>query len=134
MMEFVKSVHVLTVALSFTGFFVRGVWMLADSPILGRRWVKIVPQVVDTLLLVSAIGLLVQLRLSPLEQPWLLAKTLALAAYITAGLIALRPGRSKAVRLLAWLSALLIFLYIVSVAITKSVLGWLSLLPLAFSG
>jgi uncharacterized membrane protein SirB2 len=125
-MEFVKIIHVSCVILSFAGFFIRGIWMLRDSALLKFRWVRITPQVVDTLLLLSAITLAVQLRLSPLEQPWLMAKIIALLIYIGVGLVALRPGRSKRVRLYAWLAGLVIFSYIFSVAMSKSVTGWLA--------
>jgi len=123
-METVKTIHVTFVALSFTGFFIRGIWMLKDSPLLRQKWVRISPQVVDTVLLVSAIMLAVQLRMSPMEQPWLMAKIIALLAYIGVGLVALRLGRSKRTRLVAWLLGMVIFSYIVSVALSKSVLGW----------
>ncbi len=100
--------------------------MLRDSPVLKQSWVKITPQLVDTVLLVSAIILAVQLRFSPMEQPWLMAKIIALLAYIVAGLVALRFGRTKRTRLLAWLLGLVIFLYIVSIALSKSVLGFIA--------
>lgn len=98
--------------------------MLRDSALLRQRWVKITPQVVDTVLLVSAIILAIQLRFSPLQQPWLMTKIIALLVYIAVGLVALRFGRSKTIRLYAWLLGLLIFIYVVSVAISKSVLGF----------
>jgi len=123
-MEFVKTLHITFVALSFAGFLISGVWMLRESPLLKQSWVKISPQVVDTVLVVSAIVLAVQLRLSPMAQPWLMAKIIALLVYIGVGLVALRFGRSKRVRLYAWLLGLLIFSYIVSVAVSKSVMGW----------
>ena len=123
-MESLKTIHVTFVALSFAGFFIRGIWMLKDSPLLQQRWVRITPQVVDTVLLVSAIVLAVQLQFSPMEQPWLMAKIIALVVYIGAGLVALRFGRDKRIRLLAWLFGLVVFLYIGSVATSKSVLGW----------
>ena len=127
-METVKTIHVVFVALSFTGFFIRGVWMLRDSTLLRQRWVRITPQVVDTVLLLSAIVLAVQMHFSPMEQPWLMAKIIALVIYIAVGLVALRLGRSKRVRLSAWLLGLFIFMYIVSVAMSKSALGWFALL------
>ena len=127
-MESVKTIHVVFVALSFMGFFIRGIWMLRDSTLLRQRWVRITPQVVDTVLLVSAIVLAVQLRYSPMEQPWLMAKIIALMIYIAVGLVALRFGRSKGVRLSAWLLGLFIFMYIVSVAFSKSALGWFALI------
>ena len=125
-METLKTIHVAFVALSFAGFFIRGIWMLMDSTLLQQRWVRITPQVVDTVLLVSAIVLAVQLRFSPMEQPWLMAKIIALVVYIAVGLVALRFGRSKHIRVSAWLLGLFIFLYIVSVAMSKSVMGWLA--------
>ena len=126
-METVKTIHVAFVALSFASFFIRGIWMLRDSTLLRQRWVRITPQVVDTVLLVSAIVLAVQLRYSPMEQPWLMAKIIALVTYIAVGLVALRFGSSKRVRLSAWLLGLFIFMYIVSVAMNKSALGWFAL-------
>ena len=125
-MGMIKTIHVVCVVLSFSGFFLRGVWMMLESTLLQHRLVKIFPHVVDTLLLTSAIILAVQWRISPLEQSWLLAKIIALLVYILVGIVALRHGRSKKVRVLAWLFGLLTFLYIVAVANTKSVLGWLS--------
>jgi len=119
-----KTIHVTFAALSFIGFFVRGIWMLKDSPLLQQRWVKITPQLVDTVLLGSAIILAVQMRLSPFEQPWLMAKIIALLVYIGVGLVALRFGRSKSIRTAAWLLGMVIFSYIVAVAVSKSVLGW----------
>lgn len=127
-MENVKIIHVTFVALSFAGFFIRGLWMLKDYALLRQRWVKISPQVVDTVLLVSAIVLAIQMHFSPLQQPWLLVKIIALLVYIGAGLVALRFGRTKRIRLIAWLFGLLVFLYIVSVAVSKSVLGWFAFL------
>jgi uncharacterized membrane protein SirB2 len=123
-METIKTIHVTFVVLSFAGFFIRGIWMLKDSKLLQQRWVKITPQVVDTVLLVSAIVLAIQMQFSPLQQPWLMAKIIALLVYIGVGLVALRLGRSKKVRLYAWLLGMAIFLYIVSVALSKSVMGW----------
>lgn len=126
-MGILKTLHVTFAVLSFAGFFIRGIWMLKDSPLLTRRWVKISPQVVDTVLLVSAIALAVQMRFSPMAQPWLMAKIIALLVYIGVGLVALRFGGTKRIRLAAWLFGLLIFLYIVSVAMSKSALGWFAL-------
>lgn len=119
-----KAIHVSCIVLSFSGFFVRGIWMLQGSAKLRQRWVKSVPHIIDTLLLASAIVLAVQMRISPLEHPWLMAKIIALLVYIGVGMVALRFGRNRNVRLGAWVFGLLTFLYIVSVALTKSVLGW----------
>lgn len=98
--------------------------MLQGSAMLSRPWVKRVPHVVDTLLLVSALYLAFSWHISPFEQPWLMAKILALPLYIATGIVALRLGRSRKIRLMAWLAGLFTFLYMVSVALSKSALGW----------
>ena len=121
---FLKATHVACVALSYAGFLVRGVWMMRGSPLLARRWVAIAPHVVDTLLLASAIGLAYLLRLNPLAQPWLAAKIVALVLYIVLGTIALKRGRTRAIRIGAWIAAQLVFLYIVAVALTRSPTPW----------
>ena len=115
----VKSVHVGAVAASYSLFFVRGVWMMRDSALLARRWVRVVPHAVDTVLLASAIALAVMSRQYPLEAPWLTAKVIALILYIALGTIALKRGRTKRTRVAAWLFAQVVFLYIALVAVTR---------------
>jgi uncharacterized membrane protein SirB2 len=117
----VKHLHMTFAALSGILFFVRGLWMLAGSAQLQRRWVKIVPHVIDTVLLASAIALAVMSRQYPIAQNWLSAKVIALVIYIVLGTIAIKPGRSKGVRATAFVAALAVFAYIVKVAVTKQV-------------
>ena len=123
-MGIVKTIHLTCVFLSLLGFFVRGLWMMLDSKNLNLRWVKIAPHIIDTFLLVSAIILAVQMRISPLEHSWLMAKIIALLMYIGIGTVALKRGRSKQIRVFAWLLGLATFMYIVSIAYTKSIWGW----------
>lgn len=115
-----KHTHVTCVALSWLGFFVRGIWMMRGSPLLNARATRILPHVVDTILLASAIALAVLLRLNPLEQPWLAAKITGLIVYIVLGLFALRRGRTRAARIGFWIAAQGVFFYIVAVALTKN--------------
>ena len=114
-----KSVHVACVAASYTLFLVRGVWMMQDSTLLARRWVRIVPHVIDTVLLASAIAMAVMIRQYPFAAPWLTAKVIGLVAYIGLGTVALKRGRTKRVRIVAWIAAQIVFLYIVAVALLK---------------
>jgi uncharacterized membrane protein SirB2 len=121
-----KHFHMTCAALSGTFFVVRGQWMLASSPVLQRRWVKTAPHVVDSLLLASAIGLAIWSRQYPGQMPWLTAKLCALVAYILLGAVALKYGRTKTIRVLAYLAALATFGYIVAVAVTKNPVFFLS--------
>lgn len=119
-----KHLHVTCVALSYALFFLRGVWMLRGMLAQQGRWVRIVPHMVDSVLLASAIALAVQLGISPMNAPWLMAKIVALLLYIALGAVALRRGRTQRIRLTAWLSAQAVFFYIVSVAMTHDPAPW----------
>lgn len=120
-----KTIHQAAVVISFAGFFVRGVGMLNDAAWLRHRAVKTLPHVVDTILIVSAVWLAWILRLMPANAPWIGAKIIGLLVYIAVGMIALRFGRTKGVRASAWIGAMLVFGYIVSVALTKDPRGFL---------
>jgi len=115
---------VACVAISYALFFVRGVWMMRSPARLNARWVKIVPHVVDTLLLASAITMVVMIRQYPFVAPWITAKVLALVAYIVLGMVALKHGKTRRTRIAAWIAAQLVFLYIVAVALSRSPLPW----------
>ena len=119
---FLKHVHLVCIALSYAGFVLRGIWMIRDSRMLERRWVRVVPHVVDTVLLASAIALAVMLSEYPLAEPWLTAKVAGLVLYIALGMVALRHGATRRIRTGAWIAAQAAFLYIVAVALTRSVL------------
>lgn len=121
-----KHLHLTAVTLSFALFALRGLWMLVDSPQLQRRWVRIVPHLIDTVLLASAIGLTLILQQYPFINDWLTAKVLALIAYIILGSIALKRGSTRPIRATAWVAALATFGYIVSVALTHDPLGFLA--------
>lgn len=121
--EATRAVHIGCALVSIAGFALRGYWMATSNPLLQRRLSKVLPHLVDTLLLASAVAMLVMWRLSPFQADWLIAKILALLVYIGLGMVALRFGRSRGVRMTAWLAALLTALYIVSVAYTKSPWG-----------
>jgi uncharacterized membrane protein SirB2 len=119
-----KLVHQGAVALSLTGFFARGAASLAGSRWVGSRLAKTLPHIVDTVLLVSALAMAWMLRVTPGGAPWLAAKIAGLVVYIVLGAIALRPGQPWRVRAAAWLAALFVAVWIVSVAITKNPFGF----------
>ncbi len=119
-MEIIKLVHVASAALSILGFVIRGVLMMLESAIMKTRWIRVVPHFVDTTLLLTAIAMLVFYGLSPFEAPWVMAKIIALLFYIYLGFVALRLGATKQARIAAFFAAIVIFSYIVSVAVTKT--------------
>lgn len=80
---------------------------------------RVLVHLIDTLLLTTGLWLAYKLSLSPLEVPWLGTKISAIVLYILLG-IWLMHARSRAVRAIAYLSALLMLAYIFVVAISKS--------------
>ena len=68
------------------------------------------------------------LSLPVLQTPWLLAKLIALLAYIILGAVALRRGPTLQIRLIAFVGALSAFAYVVGAALSKSPLSWLAYL------
>jgi len=122
-----KAVHVTSVATSYTLFFVRGMWMMYMPQMLTRRWVRVVPHVVDTVLLASAIAMAVTIRQYPFAVGWLTAKVIGLVVYVGLGTIALKRGKSRRIRVAAWIAAQAVFAYIVAVALARNPLPWPSL-------
>lgn len=116
----VKYIHVSSVIITFILFFVRGVWMISDSDLLTRKWSRLIPPVIDTILLASAITLSVTIYQYPFVHAWLTTKVVALFVYIGLGMLALTYGKTKTIRVSAWIAAQFCFVYIVAVAITKN--------------
>ena len=122
-----KSIHVICAAITITGFVLRGFWMLIDSPLLNRKLTRIAPHIIDTLFLLSGIFMLVIAAMNPFTQPWLLAKFVALIAYILLGMVAIRRGRTKNARAVAFVSAIAVFGYVIGVGMARSPASWLAL-------
>lgn len=118
-----QSLHVGCAALSIAGFAARGALMLCGSPLLDTRFARVAPHVVDTVLLASALWLAWAIGQYPFVHGWVTAKVFALLAYIALGSLALRHGRTRAVRAAAFVAALAAAGYIVSVAWTRDPRG-----------
>ena len=122
----IKDIHLSCVALAFISFVTRGIWMIQESRWLQMRWVNIVPHLIDSTLLASGIVLVFMLHQYPGTQTWLTVKLVALLLYIVVGSIALKRGKTKTIRTLAWIGALGVFFYIIAVALSREVnpLAW----------
>jgi len=116
----IKYIHFTAVCLSLAGFVLRGYWRWRAPERLRHPLTRTLPHVNDTVLLVSALTMLWYFGWSPLEQSWLAAKIMALLVYILLGAVALR-GTTARMRVAAFAAAVTVFLYIVSVALTKAV-------------
>jgi uncharacterized membrane protein SirB2 len=124
----VKYVHVISVVLSLTGFFLRGVLMIRNSPLLVARWVKVLPHINDTVLLIAALSLAAMSGQYPFVTDWVTAKVLGVIAYIILGALALREANTRRMRIICWLASLAVFGWIVSVALSRQPMGFLAVL------
>jgi uncharacterized membrane protein SirB2 len=115
-----KYIHIATAFISIVGFAVRWIWMIQSSPILQKRWVRIVPHINDTVLLLSAIALVMMTSQYPGPATWINAKIVALLAYIILGTVALKRGMTKRIRVISGILAILTFFYIAMVALSKN--------------
>ncbi len=115
-----KIIHVISVIFSYLLFMLRGIWMMQNSSILQRRWVKILPHVIDTVLLASAVTLVTMIQQYPGMSTWLSTKIGGLLLYIILGMMALRFGKSLKIKIISWIAAQIVFFYIVLVALTKN--------------
>lgn len=120
MFDTIKLIHIGAATVSISLFVLRGLWMLAESPRLAQRWVRVVPHVNDSVLLAAGVGLAILSRQSPTDSAWLAAKITALVVYIALGMLALKPWLSKRSRTAAWLLALVVFAYMLAVARTRA--------------
>lgn len=126
MIEFypqIKWVHVAAVIASGGLFALRGVGTLS-----GAAWpmwapLRYLTYTVDTVLLTAALMLATILHQYPFVHGWLTLKVLLLVAYIVLGTFALRRARTRSTRAWCFAAALLVYLFIVSVARAHHPLG-----------
>ena len=117
----IKHIHMLTAAITALLFLLRGYWMISGSALLRQRWARIVPHVNDTVLLVSAIVMAIWSGQYPFQQHWLTAKVLLLIIYIALGTVALKRGKTRSTRIMAFVLALICLGYIFRIALTRQV-------------
>lgn len=118
----IKNLHLVTVWITVTLFLLRFYWLRRDSPLLTRRWVRILPHVNDTLLLLSGVALVMITHFYPFtpQGSWLTEKLLAVIIYIALGFVALsRRPRTDRTRWIAFLVALIALVTIITLALTK---------------
>ena len=112
----VRNVHIGCAILTIGLFVLRGALMMAGSPRLHGPLLRYLPHVVDTVLLTTALMLTTVIRQYPFSTGWLTAKVVLLLAYVVLGSVALKRGRTRAVRVAAFVAALATIGFLVTVA------------------
>ena len=102
--------------LTTIGFCVRGAWMMTESAMLQKKLVKVLPHIVDTILIISAITLVVMSGQYPWVAGWVGIKIGLLVAYIVLGTFALKRGKTKQIRIVFFAVSIAILLALFAVA------------------
>jgi len=116
--------HISLVSLSLSLFIWRGMYMWGEITIQSHMWKRIIPDMIDTLLLISGIGLAYILGFAPWHDDWLLIKLVGLMVYIFLGFMALRESGVLWLKRMYFMLALLVATYMIAVAHNQSVLPW----------
>ncbi|BAK11074.1 protein SirB2 SirB3 [Pantoea ananatis AJ13355] len=118
----IKNLHLLTVAVTILLFLLRFYWQRTGSAMLQRRWIRILPHVNDTLVLLSGASLVMITHFYPFspQGSWLTEKLLGVIIYIALGSVALsRRPRSDRTRWIAFIVALIALVTIIKLALSK---------------
>lgn len=121
----IKHIHMGAVLASGGFFLLRGLWMMQESSLLNSTFARVVPHIIDTVLLLSAITLVVLIGSLP---AWVQVKIVALFVYIFLGMLAFRIAKGYGSKVLSFFLALAVFAFIFSVAVTKNPHGFLRFL------
>jgi uncharacterized membrane protein SirB2 len=118
-----RNVHIGCAIATIALFVLRGGLMLGDSPWQRNVVLRYLPHAVDTVLLTTALMLTTVVHQYPFAAGWLTAKVVLLVAYIVLGTIALKRGRTRRIRIAAFIAALATVGFLVSVARAHHPLG-----------
>lgn len=115
-----KHLHITLAALVFLSFICRVALAEFSPEKLQRKWLKIAPHVLDTLLLLSGITLILKEKWYLADYSWLIAKIVLLTVYIALGMIAMRCQGGR--RWIAATGAIVCLILIIDIAIHKQIL------------
>ena len=122
----IKWLHIAMVLCSGSLFLLRGLLVQAGRPgIAMAAPVRYLSYAIDTTLLTAALMLLTILPHGMFANGWLATKLVLILVYVVLGTIALKRGRTARARTVAYLSALLVFAFVLGIARAHQPLGLL---------
>jgi uncharacterized membrane protein SirB2 len=121
----IKQAHIMLAMLSGMLFSIRGMAALMHAGWQQHLPVKLLSYAIDVSLMTAALMLLTLLPWSMFSNGWLLMKLFLLVVYVTLGIYTLRLARTVRVRTICYVSALLVFGWMITIARAHHPLGWL---------
>lgn len=113
----IKLIHIVIIFTAFIGFIARFTFSFLKPDILQNKAMKIIPHVIDTILLLSGLTLVIQGNWIDGEYGWIVSKLVLLLGYIVFGVMAMRCKGAK--RWVAFVAAIACFVYIFVIAVSK---------------
>jgi len=124
----ILHIHIASVVLSGSLFSARALLRISNNPLANHRALRVLSYLIDTILLVAAVLLTLILHQYPFRNGWLTTKVLLLVVYIVLVTITLKRARTTIGRSVALVTALVVFGFIIGVALAHHPAGWLLLL------
>ncbi|WP_263363828.1 SirB2 family protein [Candidatus Enterovibrio escicola] len=117
-----KHIHLLSIVISVVLFIIQFVWRMRDSTNFDKKWVKVVPPLINIMLLSTGIALIVITGFIPFTANtlWMTEKLMCVIAYLAFGFIALHFSQDTVCRLFAFFGALGWVYAITNLAVTKT--------------
>lgn len=122
-----KHSHLMFVVISLLFFTCRAVANLLEAQWLQKKWAKISPHIIDTLLLGTGIALTTAIQQYPLAHHWLTVKIALLVFYIVFGALGMK-ATEKTKKILFFSLSFISVIMLLSVARTHNPLGFFSML------
>jgi uncharacterized membrane protein SirB2 len=99
-----KNLHLTAVILTFVLFLIRFVLLMRQSPLQHQKWLKILPHIAYTFLLITIVWLCVQLSIYPIVNGWASAKLAGLIFYVLSIFLALKWAKTNVWRIVGAVS------------------------------
>src|SRR5690606_28155055 len=119
----IRNIHIFAVIVSGLLFGARGLGLLCAMQWPRSAWARYLSYSIDTVLLTAALMLMAIVQQYPIADAWLSVKVILLVVYIFLGIQAFRANQTQQKRLVFWLSAIVVYLFIISVAQAHHPLG-----------
>ncbi|GAB3100887.1 SirB2 family protein [Aestuariicella hydrocarbonica] len=95
MYQLLKHSHIALASVSVAFFALRALWAQQGKLDHVTAWVKRLPHLIDTLLLLTGLSLIALTHITPTDNSWLALKLMLLIAYILLGALGLRYAPSS---------------------------------------
>jgi uncharacterized membrane protein SirB2 len=116
-----KHIHLLAIVLSALLLSIRYALIMAESDKVQAKFLRITPHVVDSVLILSGIGLVISMGFMPFTagNEWFTEKVTCILAYFALAMFTLRIAKGRLIRTFAYFGAIGWLFMAGRIAVTK---------------